>query len=266
MNENDVVSIARFLDLYFQDFLVLAMGQDDVESNLRMKYSHSLAVHALAQRLAAELQLDDQTTFQIRAAALLHDIGRFPQIVESQTYEDVKSVNHANLGVRIIQENGVIDHFGIDVSEAIETAVQYHNKLTLPPEIVGKHRTIAKIIRDADKIDIIRIAIKFHSSELNGRKTGWYTEMSFSPSCSRIAAESLLAGKAVPLAEIGTVYEEFLLYLSWVNDFHFDVSVQRLFHLGCLEYMLNSLPDITIRNHVTEYINRRITERCSIKI
>jgi putative nucleotidyltransferase with HDIG domain len=266
MKEHDISGIKRFLDDFVQKNNRLAIGQSDVESNLRMKYSHILAVHALAQRLAAELQLDDQTTFQVRVAALLHDIGRFPQIVESQTYEDIKSVNHANLGVRIIQENGVIDHFGIDVSEAIEIAVRHHNKLTLPPEIVGKPKTIAEILRDSDKIDIIRIAIEFHSAEFKGRKTGWYTEMSFSPTCNRIAAESLLAGKVVPLAEIGTVYDEFLLYLSWVNDLHFDVSVCHLVDIGCLEYMVNSLPDDTLRNHVAEYISRRITKRCSIKI
>jgi len=266
MKEHDISGIKQFLDDFVQKHTRLAAGKSDVEANLRMKYSHILAVHTLAQRLAAELRLDDQTTFQVRAAALLHDIGRFPQIIESQTYEDVKSINHADLGVRIIQENGVIDHLGADVSKAIEIAVQHHNKLTLPPEIIGKHRTIAEILRDADKIDITRIAIKFHTSELKGKKTEWYTEMSFSPTCNRIVAEALLAGKAVPLAEIGTVYDEFLLYLSWVNDLHFDVSVRHLVKLKRIEYMVNSLPDDTLRARVTEYISQRISERCSIEM
>ena len=210
--------------------------------------------------------ITNQTTFLVRVAALLHDIGRFPQIIESQTYEDIKSINHANLGVRIIQENGVLDHFGIEIFEAIKTAVRHHNKLALSPKIIGKARTITEVLRDADKIDIIRIAIEFHSSEIEGRKTGWYTEMSFSPSCNCIAAETLLSGKVVPLTEIGTIYDEFLLYLSWINNFHFDVSVRHLVYLRHLEYMLNALPDDTLRNHVTKFINGKITERCSVKI
>ena len=264
MREHDISGIKGFLDDFVQKNTRLAAGKSDVEANLRMKYSHILAVHKLARRLAEELRLDDQTTFLVRAAALLHDIGRFPQIVENQTYEDVKCINHADLGVRIIQENGVIDHFGKDVSKAIEIAVRHHNKLTLPSEIVGKHRTIAETLRDADKIDITRIAIKFHAAELKGKKTEWYTEMSFSHTCNRIAAEALLAGKAVPLAEIATVYDEFLLYLSWVNDLHFDVSVRYLVKLKRLEYMINSLPDDTLRAHVAEYIDHRASERCSI--
>ena len=160
----------------------------------------------------------------------------------------------------------LITNFGIEVSEAIKTAVRHHNMLALPVEIVGKARTITKVLRDADKIDIIRIAIEFHSSELEGCKTGWYTEMSFSLTCNRIAAETLLAGKVVPLTEIATIYDEFLLYLSWVNNFHFDVSVRHLVHLGYLEYMVNSLPDDTLRNHVAKYISRKVAERCSVKI
>jgi putative nucleotidyltransferase with HDIG domain len=262
MKEHDVSGIKQFLDNYVQEIIRLAAKQSDVESNLRMKYSHTIAVHALVQRLAAKLHLDNQTTFQVRATALLHDIGRFPQIIESQTYEDMKSINHANFGVRIIQENGVIDHFGNEVSEAIKTAVRHHNKLALPPEIVGQFRTIAEVLRDADKIDIIRIAIEFHSSELKGCKTGWYTEMSFSPTCNHIAAEALLAGNVVPLTEIGTVYDEFLLYLSWVNDFHFDFSVKYLAEVGYLEYMIHALPDDTLRDCVAKYISRRIEDRC----
>lgn len=266
MKEHDISDIKGFLDDFVQKKTRLAAGKSDVEANLKMKYSHILAVHKLAHRLAEELRLDDQTTFLVRAAALLHDIGRFPQIVESQTYEDVKSVNHADLGVRIIQENGVIDHFGRDVSEAIEIAVRHHNKLVLPPEIIGEHRIIAGILRDADKIDITRIAIEFHAAELKGKKTEWYTEMSFSPNCNCMAAEALLAGKAVPLTEIGTVYDEFLLYLSWVNDLHFNVSVRHFAQLKRLEYMVNSLPDDTLCTRVAEYINQRLAERCSIEL
>lgn len=266
MREHDISGIKKFLYDFVKNNICLAVGKSDVEANLRMKYSHILAVHTLARMLAAELRLDNQTTFQVRAAALLHDIGRFPQIIESQTYEDAKSINHADLGVKIIQENRLLNHFGTDVAQAIEIAVRHHNKLALPSEIVGKYRAIAETLRDADKIDITRIAIKFHAAELKGKKTEWYTEMLFSPTCNRIAVEALLAGKAVPIAEIATVYDEFLLYLSWVNDFHFDVSVRHLVKLKRIEYMVNSLPGDTLRARVAEYINKRLVERCSIKV
>lgn len=266
MKEANIFDIKRFLDLYFQESICLAMGQCDIESNLQMKYSHSLSVYKLVQKIAAGLHLNNQTTLRVRAAALLHDLGRFSQITGHQTYEDLKSIDHADLGVRILQEKKVIAHLGTEVSEVIKAAVRHHNKLTLPPGMEGQVKTITEVLRDADKIDIMRIAIEFHSSELKGIKTGWFTEMSFSPSCNRIVATSLLAGKPVPIAEIDTVYDEFLLYLSWVNDLHFDVSVRCLSKLGRLEYMINALPDDTLRTRVTEYISRKIAERFSVKM
>lgn len=262
MIDSDIVRIEEFLGVYIQQFLRRAEGQSDVEANLRMKYSHTLAVHALARKLAAELHLDDETSLRVRAAALLHDVGRFPQIIEHRTYEDVISTDHAYLGVEIIEEHGLIAHLGTEASEAVEAAVRHHNKLTLAPELGGQARIVAEVLRDADKIDIIRISIEFHASELEGRVTGWFTEMSFSPTCNPIAAAALLAGKPIPIAELGTVYDEFLLYLSWVNDLHFDPSVRYLTDVGQFEYMVHALPDDSLRDRVAEYITRRINERC----
>lgn len=265
MNETDVAGIRKFLDIYYKESIGMVVGQRDVESNLQMKYAHSLEVHALTCKLAAELHLDNPTTLKARAAALLHDIGRFPQIIKSHTYTDARSVDHSHLGVIIVRENQVIDHLGIEASEVIKTAVRNHSTLSVPSEIVGRTRTITEVLRDADKIDIIRISIDFHSSEIAGRKTGWYTDMSFAPTCNSIVTEALLAGKAIPVTEIKTVYDEFLLYLSWVNDFQFDYSVRHVAELGRWEYMVKTLPDDTLRNHVTNYINRRIDERCSAR-
>ncbi len=261
MRESDIVNIDRFLEVYLQQFIRRTEGQYDVEANLRMKYSHTLAVHALVRKLARGLHLDDQTTLQVRAAALLHDLGRFPQIVEHQTYEDVRSIDHAHVGVKILQQKRVIAHLGTQASEAIESAVRHHNQLALAPELGGQSRIVAEVLRDADKIDIIRIAIEFHASEVEGRKRGWFSEMSFSPTYSHIAAAALLAGKPVPIAELSTVYDEFLLYMSWVNDFHFDFSVRYIAELGHLKYMVHALPDDAFRGRIAEYISQRIEER-----
>jgi len=263
MNNQDITRIKRYLAVYYKKLIQITAGKPDIEANLQMKYFHSFQVHALAQKLGVELHLDQQSIFQVRAAALLHDIGRFPQIIESQTYEDENRVDHADLGVKIIHDNGVIDHLGSDISRTIKTAVQNHNKLALPEELSRHDETIAKVLRDADKIDIIRIAIEFYSSELEGNKTGWFSEVSFSRTCSRMAANALVSGKAVSLNEISTVYDEFILYLSWVNDLHFDYSVWHLVSLGSWEYMVNAIPDDMVRNQITTYIRRRIHQRCS---
>ena len=262
MNDSHIQDIKRFLHAHLRQSIVLACNQCGVVSNLRMKHAHALAVHELVRELSSGLRLDDRTTFLVRAAALLHDIGRFPQITEHQTYADVKSSDHAHLGVKILQEKKVISHFGNDASEVIEAAVRHHNKLTLTPELSGQARTVAEVLRDADKIDIIRIAIEFHASEVKGLKTGWFTEMSFSPTCNRVAATALLAGRTVPIAELGTVYDEFLLYLSWVDTLHFSISVQHLANAGHLEYMIRALPERTLRACVAEYISKRIEARC----
>ena len=48
--------------------------------------------------------------YTARAAALLHDAGRFQQYAEYKTFSDALSEDHAELGVKVIQNSGLLDN------------------------------------------------------------------------------------------------------------------------------------------------------------
>jgi len=102
--------------------------------------------------------------------------------------------------------------------------------------------------------------MEFHAAEQEGRTTGWFSELSFSPRCDPSLVAALLEGREIPIEDLSTVYDEFLLYLSWVNSMHFNNSVQYLAQTGYVAYMIETLPDRSFASCVSEYIIRRI--RC----
>ena len=92
--------------------------------------------------------------------ALLHDIGRFDQAKQMNTFrEDIIKYDHATLGVKLLFEQNEIRNF-IETSkfdEIIKKAIGNHSKYILDEtNMTDKELLHSKIIRDADKIDSFR--------------------------------------------------------------------------------------------------------------
>lgn len=89
-------------------------------------------------------------------SGLLHDIGRFEQVRIYDTFRDKDSVDHANLGVKILFEDDVIRKFIEETTydNIIYEAIKNHNKFKIEDGLTQEELLHAKIIRDADKTDI----------------------------------------------------------------------------------------------------------------
>ena len=84
----------------------------------------------------------------------MHDIARFEQYTRYHTFKDAESVDHGDLGVEILNKDL---HKYIDTDkydELIKIAVKNHNKYKIEDGLTQEQELFAKIIRDADKIDI----------------------------------------------------------------------------------------------------------------
>jgi len=112
------------------------------------KIRHTYKVTNIAQNLALFLNLDDELTKKVYLSALFHDLGRFPQWEEYQTFIDSKSFDHGDKSCEILKNNGICD-------EIILKAVKYHNKYELPKDLTEEERLVCEIVRDADKLDIL---------------------------------------------------------------------------------------------------------------
>ncbi len=127
-----------------------------------LKINHTMRVVELCRKIAESLSLPKEDIELAEMCGLLHDIGRFEQWKNYQTFDDSKSEDHAELGIQILKENNFIRRFVSDESldDLIYKSIHFHNKYRIDDGLSEREELFCKLIRDADKIDILYLCVK----------------------------------------------------------------------------------------------------------
>ena len=106
-------------------------GRENVK--ICRKIEHSYRVLDVAEEIAKSLDLSEEDLELAKLIGLLHDIGRFEQIRIYNTFVDKDSIDHADLGVKILFEDNLIRKFIEDdqYDEIIYKAIKSHNKYAI---------------------------------------------------------------------------------------------------------------------------------------
>ena len=187
-----------------QAFRAYVAAYDPTDPKIALKIDHTFRVAALAERIACSLVPSGRSgdpagraagapcmpaeaaSASVPAAApasggpayvacdedvdlawllgLLHDIGRFEQVRRWGTFDDGKSVGHAQLGTQILFAGAegdapLVRSFVASDAEddLIRTAVGLHSAWRLPDDLDGRTRCFCEVLRDADKVDILKV-------------------------------------------------------------------------------------------------------------
>lgn len=136
---------------------------DSSNPKIALKIRHTYRVAEVCDRIAREEGFSYEVCDAAWVAGMLHDIGRFVQLQEYDTFMDAKSLNHAELSSRMLFDEGLIEEF-IDIDacnplllDAMQTAIALHSAWRLPDDLDGITQDLCVILRDADKVDILRV-------------------------------------------------------------------------------------------------------------
>ena len=94
-----------------QTFKEYIKNYNPEDEKIKLKIAHIERVSQIAKKLAEDLKLSQEDIELAELIGLLHDIGRFEQVKRFHTFVDKDSVNHGELGVKILFENSLIRHF-----------------------------------------------------------------------------------------------------------------------------------------------------------
>jgi putative nucleotidyltransferase with HDIG domain len=132
------------------------------EPRIKLKIEHTYRVAVLSEKIARSLHLKEEEVELAWMIGMLHDIGRFEQLKNYGTFMDAKSINHAHYGVEILFDKGLIRKFiqCQDYDSIIKTAIWHHNAYLLPEELDEYTTLFCNLIRDADKIDILKVNVE----------------------------------------------------------------------------------------------------------
>lgn len=160
---------------------------DTSDEKIKLKVDHTYRVAALSERIARSLGLGDDDTNLAWLIGMLHDIGRFEQLKNYGTFSDAESIDHAHYGVELLFEDGIIEKFvgenaakdlkgtkdlketavkseseeketkEISELDILRTAIWNHSAYRVEEGLTDRVKMFCNIIRDADKIDILKV-------------------------------------------------------------------------------------------------------------
>jgi len=130
---------------------------DMSKAPISRKVFHTFRVEELCEKIAISLEMNEEDTNLAKLIGLLHDIARFEQHMRYGTYDDTKSIDHGNLGVEILKQDNYIRKYieTNEYDEIILKAIKNHNKYVIESDLDEREKMFCKIIRDADKLDIM---------------------------------------------------------------------------------------------------------------
>ncbi len=254
------------LKAWFDEYVTGFYGEDRyVNANLKLKQDHTYRTRDEMLLLASQLGLNIRQLRTAETIAIFHDIGRFEQFVRYRTYNDVRSVDHCRLALQIIHNTHVLEPLEQREIQIIEAAIEYHGALELPDNLDGETLLFAKLIRDADKIDILNIVTDYYGKFIENPKD-FPLELEF-PDTKEYSLEVLsdvLNGRRTEYNKLRTLNDMKLLQLGWVYDVNFAATLKRIKQRELLEKLVRFLPDTEdIKNaqkRVLAYIEDRIAE------
>jgi hypothetical protein len=254
---------------WFEEFAGRFYGDDRyVNANLAMKQEHTQRTCIEMRLLAEHLALNESQTRIAEVIALLHDVGRFPQFVTYRTYNDARSVNHGQLGVQVLRDEGVLETLRREERRWVETAVGLHGRRTLPTRLTGQALLLTKMIRDADKLDIFRVVIdKYRRYCEDPENFLIEVELPDEPTYSTEVIEAVLDERSIDYSRLRTLNDAKLCQLGWVYDMNFAASLARLRRLGFLDRVLSFLPETAemarVRDKILGYVESRLGQACT---
>jgi len=215
---------------YFESFTGLTEQQ---EKNFSIKFDHSLRVASNCNTIAQKMEWTEEERGLACMAGIFHDVGRFKQLLEYNTFNDAKSVDHAELALQEIEQQGFLADLDEEQQVPVLEAIRYHNKRELPRGLSENVLRYAQLLRDADKLDILKVISDYYS---NSRAT------------------PILGGNLVSKENVANQMDIKIMQLSWVFDVNYKYSFQLLMEKRFLEKIYASLP----KNDTVIQIYRRV--------
>jgi len=253
MHTNDLTALKSWFEAYCVSFST-PVAED--QRNITIKQAHTHEVCKNALRIARALRLDNRQALLAETIALFHDVGRFSQYRQYKTFDDTISVNHAALGAKVLLENNVLRDLPKHDQDMVVRSVTMHNVYALPEGLDESSLLFARLIRDADKLDILRVVIEYFGQDAGSRAEAVALGLPDAPGYSPAVLASLQRGEMARKADLATQNDFKLLLLAWLYDLNFAASLHMVRERDYIQKLAATLP----RNEEIAHVVDRVRE------
>lgn len=254
--------LKKFHQWYNKNIDDLSIDDEDIMQYIIRKKEHTPRVYENIQQLGQSIGLSTNDFRLAETIALFHDVGRFYQYLKYKTLMDfVEPIkNHAELGIEILENSKILEIISNEEKNIVLKAIRYHNVYKLHKEDEERVLFFSKLIRDADKLDIYKIHVKYFEEKSEYHKP-ILKKFPDVPEYTIQNIHDILNNKCPQNANIKTYNDLKLTYIAWIFDINFDFTIKRIVDNQYIERLIAILPDTEdikkVNNHVKDYINKR---------
>lgn len=262
MTTIDLIRFRQWFDEYVKGFYLEDKDERKIEI-IKLKKEHTFRVCKEIVKIGKELKLNSFQLLLAETIGLFHDIGRFEQFCKYGTFRDAKSENHALLGVKILKQLGVLNKLSSEEQEIIYKAIMYHNVRNLPSDELPAHLFYAKLIRDADKLDIFYVFINYYKTAQPSSKNATIElDLPEKATYSSAIINDILNNRISDLNLMHTKNDMKLMLLSWIFDINFLPTLRAIHERNYIEKIIQYLPNTEdiqrVRQHLEKYIVHKL--------
>lgn len=237
---------------------------DKTDEKVRLKIEHTYRVCALCEEIAKSSGFDEDEVEIAWLTGLLHDVGRFEQLRRYGTFVDAQSIDHAEFGADILFQEKEIRNYIDDVSEdeLLEKAVRCHSAYRVPENYTTREKKFANLLRDADKIDILKVNILFPLEEIYNVTTQELKNCTVTQEVMQAFHEEHAVLRTLKKTPVDNVVG----HISLVYELVYPVSTQIMYEQGYLEKLMNFQSELAETNRQFDEIRRKMRQYVTDKI
>lgn len=229
---------------------------DVKDEKIKLKIEHTYRVCGLCEQIALQEGFDGNEVELAWLAGLLHDVGRFEQLRQYGTFIDALSIDHAEFGADILFKEGKIRDYIEDDTEddLLEKAVRCHSAYRIPGNYSEREKRLADVLRDADKIDILKVNSIVPLEEI-------YNVSTYDLKHCRVSEEVLQAfyeEHAVLRSLKKTPVDHVVGHIALVYELVYPVSCKIVSEQGYLDRLMSFRSELAETNEQFEKIREKM--------
>ena len=177
------------------------------------------------------------------------------QYKEYKTFSDYKSEDHGELGVLVLEENGLMADFSPEHQKIVISAIRLHNNPKLPND---DDLFFAKLIRDADKLDIFNL---FKGKYEKENEETELIKLDHRPEISDHIYEKLKNKELIKYDSLETVNDLKLMQMTWIYDINFNKTLEIIKKRNYLDTIYNSMSANKKTEEIYEMVKNELENR-----
>ena len=222
---------------YFQSLIIDSPENQAQFEDIR---AHSLRVVTNSLLLAnVLLQTEDEKKI-VTMNALFHDMGKASLISKNIEALNIQR-DHATVSAKIIQQMEFYQGLSADVQLIVLRSVENHNKIKLPKLDNDQQTLFARLLRDADKLDIFDSSFRYFKEKF-GVQPYVTKDLNNSIEVSEKILKSILAGKNAAFEDMKSMNDYKLLLLSMAFDLNFKYTFRVMSEKQYIQKIYETLP------------------------